>query len=71
MLVPDVARGLRWGELTRAQASQVAQGMLVEGETKSRWPRRVHLAPDLLTEIQGRLRQAGSVLSTVLKRAQL
>ncbi len=44
--------GLRWGELTRAQASDVEQGMLVVSQTKSGRVRRVPLP----AEVQGEVR---------------
>ncbi len=47
--------GLRWGELTRAQASDVEGGMLVVSQTKSGKVRRVPLAPELLREVRGRV----------------
>lgn len=47
--------GLRWGELCRAQASQVQRGMLVVSHTKSGRVRRIPLAPRLLSEIAGRV----------------
>ena len=47
--------GLRWGELTRAQASEVEGDMLVVSQTKSGRVRRVPLAPALLREIRGRV----------------
>jgi integrase len=47
--------GLRWGELTRAQASDVEQGALVVHQTKSGRLRRVPLAPDVLAEIRSRV----------------
>ena len=47
--------GLRWGELTRAQASHVEGGALVVSHTKSRRLRRVPLPPELLQEIKGRV----------------
>jgi integrase len=47
--------GLRWGELTRAQASDVEQGMLVVSQTKSSRLRRVPLSPELLAETRGRV----------------
>ena len=48
--------GLRWGELTRAQASDVdAQGSLVVSRTKSGKVRRVPLPPTLLAEVRGRI----------------
>ncbi|NOT32979.1 MAG: tyrosine-type recombinase/integrase [Candidatus Eisenbacteria bacterium] len=45
--------GLRWGELTRAQASDVERGFLVVSKTKSGRVRRVPLAPELLSEVRG------------------
>lgn len=50
-----LATGLRWGELTRAQASHVEQGMLVVSQTKSGRIRRVPLPPEILAEIRGRV----------------
>ncbi len=47
--------GLRWGELTRAQASHVEAGMLVVSQTKSGKVRRVPLGPDLLKEVRHRV----------------
>ena len=47
--------GLRWGELTRAQAAHVEGDMLVVSQTKSGRVRRVPLAPELLREIRGRV----------------
>jgi integrase len=47
--------GLRWGELTRAQASDVERGFLVVSHTKSRRVRRVPLAPELLAEVRTRV----------------
>ncbi len=47
--------GLRWGELTRAQASHVENGALVVSQTKSGRMRRVPLPPELLAEIRGRV----------------
>ena len=47
--------GLRWGELTRAQASHVEGDMLMVSQTKSGKVRRVPLAPELLREIRGRV----------------
>lgn len=44
--------GLRWGELCRAQASDVERGFLLVHHTKSRKVRRVPLAPELLTEVR-------------------
>lgn len=47
--------GLRWGELTRAQASDVERGFLVVHHTKSRRVRRVPLSPELLAEVRMRV----------------
>jgi integrase len=47
--------GLRWGELTRAQASDVEGRFLVVHGTKSGKVRRVPLAPDLFAEVRGRV----------------
>ncbi len=47
--------GLRWGELSRVQASDVERGFLVVHHTKSRRVRRVPLPPDLLREVRGRV----------------
>ncbi len=47
--------GLRWGELTRAQASDVEHGMLVVSQTKSGRVRRVPLSPELLAEVRRRV----------------
>jgi len=47
--------GLRWGELTRVQASDVERGFLVVHQTKSGKVRRVPLEAELLNEIRGRV----------------
>ncbi len=47
--------GLRWGELTRAQASDVERGFLMIHHTKSRKIRRVPLEAGLLKEVTGRV----------------
>jgi integrase len=47
--------GLRWSELTRAQASDVEGGMLVVSQTKSGKVRRVPLSPEMLREVRGRV----------------
>lgn len=47
--------GLRWGELCRAQASQVERGLLVVSHTKSGRVRRVPLSLDLLREVRSRV----------------
>ena len=44
--------GLRWAELTRAQASDLERGFLVVHQTKSGRVRRVPLEPELLAEIR-------------------
>jgi len=44
--------GLRWGELTRAQASDVERGFLVVHQTNSGKVRRVPLAPELHAEVR-------------------
>jgi integrase len=45
--------GLRWGELTRVQSTDVERGFLVVHQTKSGKVRRVPLDPDLRGEIGG------------------
>jgi integrase len=47
--------GLRWGELTRAQASDVERGFLVVHHTKSARIRRVPLPADVLAEVRQRV----------------
>jgi integrase len=47
--------GLRWSEMCRAQASDVADGVLVVSQTKSGKVRRIPLPPDLVGEIRGRV----------------
>ena len=47
--------GLRWGELIRAQSSDVQNGALVVHQTKSGKVRRVPLAPELLAEVRVRV----------------
>jgi integrase len=47
--------GLRWGELTRAQASDVERGFLVVHHTKSKKLRRVPLSPEFQTELRTRI----------------
>jgi len=47
--------GLRWGELIRAQSSDVQQGMLVVSRTKSGKMRRVPLSPEFLSELRLRV----------------
>jgi len=50
-----LATGLRWGELTKVQAADIDQGMLVVHGTKSGRLRRVPLPGDILAEIRGRV----------------
>ncbi len=47
--------GLRWGELIRAQSSDIQNGSLVVHQTKSGRLRRVPLHPDLLAELRFRV----------------
>jgi integrase len=47
--------GLRWGEMCRAQASDVERGMLVVSQTKTGRVRRVPLDPALSLEISRRV----------------
>jgi integrase len=47
--------GLRWGELSRAQASDLERGFLVVHHTKSGRVRRVPLPPELLAEVRMRM----------------
>ena len=69
--------GLRWGELCRAQASDVERGFLLVHQTKSGKVRRVPLAPELLAEVRrhvGRLvpfavGSPGSFAKTVCRKA--
>lgn len=50
-----LACGLRWSELCRAQASDIENGALVVGQTKSGKVRRVPLPPEFLREVRGRV----------------
>jgi integrase len=50
-----LATGLRWGELTRAQASEIERGFLLVHQTKSRRVRRVPLPPEVLAEVRMRV----------------
>ena len=50
-----LATGLRWGELTRAQASDVERGFLVVHHTKSTRIRRVPLPADVHAEVRMRI----------------
>jgi integrase len=47
--------GLRWGELCRAEASDIERGFLAVSHTKSRKVRRVPLAQELLAEVRTRV----------------
>jgi integrase len=47
--------GLRWGELTRAQVSDVERGFLVVHHTKSKKVRRVPLSPEFQAELRTRI----------------
>jgi len=69
--------GLRWGELCRAQASDVEREFLLVHHTKSRKVRRVPLTGELLAEVRrhvGKLvpyaqRSPGSFANTVKRRS--
>lgn len=50
-----LATGLRWGELVKAQVSDVQGGVLVVHQTKSRKVRRVPLLTSILEELRGRV----------------
>ena len=50
-----LATGLRWGEMVRARADHVENGMLVVSETKSRKVRRVPLPPEFRHELRLRV----------------
>jgi integrase len=50
-----VGTGLRWGELVRANASDVQNGMLIVHRTKSGKMRRVPLSPELHAELRLRV----------------
>jgi integrase len=47
--------GLRWGEMTRAQSSDVQKGVLVVHHTKSRKVRRIPLLAGLREELRSRV----------------
>lgn len=47
--------GLRWGELTRAQSTDVKDGVLTVHQTKSGKVRRVPLSPELRAELRTRV----------------
>lgn len=50
-----VGTGMRWGELCRAQASDIQDGMLVVHNTKTGRMRRIPLAKDLFAELRQRV----------------
>jgi integrase len=50
-----LATGLRWGELCRAQASDVQNGVLVVSKTKTGKVRRVPLSSDIRDELRSRV----------------
>jgi integrase len=50
-----VSSGLRWGEFTRLQASDVQGGVALIHRTKSGRVRRVPLPPETLAELKGRV----------------
>jgi integrase len=50
-----LATGLRWGELTRAQVSDIRDGVLLIPKSKSGKVRRVPLPEDALAECRGRV----------------
>lgn len=47
--------GLRWGELTRAKATDIERGFLVVHQTKSGKVRRVPLSPEFQAELRTRI----------------
>lgn len=50
-----LATGMRWGELCRAQRTDLVNGFLVVSKTKSSKLRRIPLDPELEREIKGRV----------------
>jgi len=72
-----LSTGLRWGEATRAQASDVQGGVLVVHQTKSGRLRRVPLPESMRAELRNRVgkiiyhRHAGSFNKRVRKLANL
>jgi integrase len=50
-----IGTGLRWGELKRAQSSDIQNGWLVVSQTKSGKVRRIPLQPELLSELRFRV----------------
>jgi integrase len=53
---------LRWGELQRAQTTDVQNGELVVGQTKNGRVRRVPLSPELQRELRWRCLQGGRLM---------
>ncbi len=47
--------GMRWGELARAKASDMHDGVIVVANTKSTKVRRIPLTPELASEVRGRV----------------
>ena len=47
-----IGTGLRWGELVRAQSTDIQDGSLVVHQTKSGRIRRVPLSPELLNDFR-------------------
>jgi integrase len=47
-----IGTGMRWGELIRAQSTDIQNGSLVVSQTKSGKIRRIPLAPELLAELR-------------------
>ena len=50
-----IETGLRWGELTRAQSTDIERGFLVVHQTKSGRVRRVPLSPQFQAELRTRI----------------
>ncbi len=60
-----LSSGLRWGEMTRAQASDIRDGVLLVRKSKSGKVRRVPLPQDLLNECRGRVGRVCPVTDSV------
>lgn len=66
--------GMRWGEMKRAQATDIVDNAIVVHQTKSGRVRRVPLAPDLIRELRfrvGLLLPVANYWHTVLRIRQL
>jgi integrase len=50
-----IGTGLRWGELIRAQAAHLRDGVLVVSQTKSGRVRRIPLSDELAAEVRNRV----------------